>query len=574
MNELNLAWDIGIISLIALAGGLLAKKIRLPIVFGYITAGLVFNIFFGNSFGNKNDLSNIANIGIALLMFSLGLEFSFQRMLALKKVLIIGVSLQIIFTTIFLFIFGIIFSFNIKEALFFGIVCSLSSTAIVVKILSERNEIETQEGDVSINWLLSQDLAVLPISLLLPVLSFANKENSLNIIIDLFLRLFKTGVILIIVILLGRKVLPKIINTIAKLNSRELILIAAILISILFACLSLNLGLSFALGAFIAGLIISGSIENHAIFAEIRPIRDLFSMVFFVLLGIMVNPSFIIENLLIILALTIIVLFSKHFVVYILMRFYRYHPRIAGRVAINLVQVGEFAFVLSLIAFKDNMISSYLYSLIISVALLTIAITPFLIEKYTYLYKLSKIVSNNLPPFFHLKIFVTKEHQPNFNNNDLPFENHVVIIGFGRVGRNIGKLLFINKIPFVVVEMNEKVVSELKKDNIPVVYGDPIEYGVLDYAQVDKAKIIVIAIPDKISQEQIIENSLSLNKNIFIICRSHIEEDKKILQEKGAKFIIQPEFEASLTIGHKLLEKFDVSKDKINSSIKSLRIDQ
>lgn len=571
MNELALARDLAIVGLAAFLGGFVAKKLSLPIVLGYIGGGLYVNAFAGNFIQGKETLSGIANIGVALLLFSLGIEFSLQKLLSHKEASLLGASVQIILTTLMVMIIGLIFHLSLYEAFFMGSVFSLSSTAIVVKLLSEKGELETLPGEISTGWLLLQDLAVLPLSLLLPVIGRLTQGNQgvSNGILELGMSLGKTALILAFILYFGKKLMPKVLNGISSLNSRELLLIAIISLSIFSAYLTLFLGLSFALGAFLAGLLIARSIQNHAIFTEIRPVRDLFVMTFFVLLGMLVDLNFVIVNARTIIVLSLLVILIKYLIVLTTMRLLKYHVKVAHKTAINLISVGEFAFVLALGSVGNGLISSYLYSLIISVALATIGITPIIMNKSDELYQILEKTSSKYLPGFHNRIFQKSDF-----TNELPFENHVVICGYGRVGRHIGEVLKRHQIPFVVVEYNHRVVHDLKDKAIPVVYGDPTEYGVLDFAQVDKAKIVVVAIPDRTSQEQIIVNSLSLNKNVVIICRSHIEEDRDFLLGKGAKVVVQPEFEASLSISHKVLEYFSIPKETIVNSLKTARGEQ
>lgn len=571
MNELSLARDLAIIATLALIGGSLARKFKLPLIIGYLFAGLLFNSFIGQKYIAINNISGIANIGVALLLFSLGLEFSFKRLSRLKNLIVSGTLLQILLTIILALIFSPLFHLSIYEAVFFGAACSLSSTAIVVKILAEKGALETQSGEISVNWLLIQDLAVLPLTLILPTLYAFTGHTFLSSLTGLLKNLLETALIIYLILILGKKILPKILEKIGGLNSRELLVLGAVSLSVLSSFVFLKLGLSFALGAFVAGILISTSFQNHAVFVEIRPIRDLFSMVFFVLLGMMVDMSFIFSHFGTIIGLTALVIIGKYSIVFILMKLLKYHSKISSEVAINLVQVGEFAFVLSAMALGQNLISTYLNSLIISVALITIAITPFLMDHWQKIARKPQYFLKKYFPPLHQKLYTNQEMEPSFTKDELPLSRHVVICGYGRVGRHVGDILLAYGIPFIVIDMNQKIVKELKERGIPVVYGDPTEYGVLDYAQVDKAGVVIIAIPDRLSQEQIIKNSLDLNKNITIICRSHVDEDRSSLLKKGANVIIQPEFEASLSIAHKVLEQYQVPKENIITSLKSLR---
>lgn len=571
MSELFLARDIALICIFAFIGGSFAKLLKLPLVIGYILSGIVLSFFLEYLIKNTNSLSAIADIGVALLLFSLGLEFSFQRLVKVKEIAIKGVFLQILLTTICFLLISRFWHFQLQEAIFFGALVSLSSTAIVVKILAEKGETESPSGEISINWLLLQDLAVFPLSLILPIILKISRGPVFSQFMDLFLNLGKTFLIIYLLLIVGKRIIPRVLNNIGSLNSRELMLIAAISLSIFSAYISVSLGLSFALGAFMAGLLLSISAQNHAIFAEIRPLRDFFSMIFFVLLGLFINMQFVFSHLLEILTLSLSIIILKYLIVFMLLRLLRYHFKIAHSVGLNLIQVGEFAFVLSAQALSKNIISANLHATIISVSLITIITTPFLINKKDFFYQAIKNLTNKFFPFLHQKWFSLQEKELNCLPKELPLVNHVVICGYGRVGKHIGELLASFNIPFIVIDINQHLVSQLKEKGIPVILGDPIEYGILDYAQVDKAAAVIIAVPDLFSQEQIIINSKNLNPNIYIICRSHKEEDNQLLLSKGAHKIIHPEFEASLTIARKLLEHYNLPQKSIEDSLQSLR---
>jgi len=570
MSELILAKELAIICILAFIGGTLAKKAKLPLVLGYIISGVLFNALLGQLLPDKSNLENIAQIGVALLLFSLGLEFSYERLKKLKKLAVSGTFLQIIFTILLTIIFGRLFNFSLYEAVFFGAVSSLSSTAIVVKILADKGELDTQSGTITLDWLLIQDLFVLPLSLLLPSLFLFSNGNFSSSIIEVLKSLGLAILVIYFILLFGRKIIPKILDKIGGLNSRELMLLGAVSMSILFSFIFLQLGLSFALGAFVAGMLVSSSFQNHALFAEIRPLRDLFTMVFFVLLGMFTDLGFVFSHLPIIFGLTLFVIITKYLIVFLLLKWSKHHPRVSHESALDLFQIGEFAFILSLSAVSTKIITSYFYSLIVSVALLTIIITPLIIAKSLAIYLfMEKIIRQFFPPL-HRKLFMANITD-SLKKEELPFQNHVVLCGYGRVGKHIGDVLLAYGLPFIVVDMNHEVVKKLKLRNIPVVYGDPADLGILDYAQVDKASVVVIAIPDLFSQEQIIVNSLNLNRNITIICRSHVEHDRPHLLGKGANIIVQPEFEASLSISHKILEHYNIPKESIQGSLKSLR---
>jgi len=567
MGELGLAYSLLLVLSSAFFGGFLAKKARLPLILGYVFAGIVFGIFVAAGIKGKEDLATLSEIGVALLLFSLGIEFSFSRLSRVREIAFWGGVIQILSCILLGILIFPRLGFDFYSSLFLASSFSLSSTAVVTKILSERGELDSLSGEIMIGWLLIQDLAVLPMLLILPKIAILETLPLWQIpliLIKVFFSLF-------LVFFAGRLLVPRLLNLISLTNSREILLIGVVSLCLLAAFGTYALGLSFALGAFLAGLIISESSQNHAVFQEIRPLRDLFAIVFFVGLGMMVNLPFLFSHLDKILLLSLIVILVKFLVIFPLVLYLGYHPKTAFLTAMGLLQVGEFSFLLSRVGVSHDLISFDVYSYILAVALLTITLTPFFINFSPRIYFfLKKICMNRFPKIYSLLFrgFDYKEEK-----EELPFCDHVVICGFGRVGSWLGRACQMAKIPFVVVDFNQKVISELKKKGIPVVYGDPADLEVLDFAQVDKAKIVVVAIPDRHTQTLVIGNAQTLNPKIKIICRSHFEEDQAKLKALGVEMVIMPEFEASLSIIHRILQDFGMDKEEVSGKIKRLRLE-
>lgn len=570
MGDLTLAREIVFVLGMALVGGYLAVVLKFPTIVGYLISGIVASLVAPDIARSAN-VATLSELGVAMLMFSLGVEFSFRRLLRVKDIVVTGAILQIlIFTVLGLMAFSLL-GFDFYSSLFMASVFSLSSTAVVVKLLNDRGEIGTVPSEIMIGWLLIQDLAVLPMTIILPALGeifLGVGQGSPFFLIGG--ALLKIIVLTYLLLILGKRFVPAFINRVASTNSREMLLLAVFSMCLAFAFGSKAVGFSFALGAFLAGLLVSESTSNHAIFAEIRPLRDVFSIIFFVSIGLMFSPSFFISNIVKIIGITILVIFLKFIVVFFLSNSLKQHLKVSFLVGIGIVQVGEFAFVLSKDSLSKSMISSDVYSFIISVALLSILLTPW-VFKYgeKVFYAVKSIIRKRLPRFYD-RLFGTYKIEKE-SSSGLLYSNHVVLCGHGRVGHQISRILELAKIPYVVVDYNLNVVSKLKASGVDVVYGDPSDIDVLDYAEVDKATAVVIAVSDRHSQEMIIENSLKLNPRVSIICRSHFEEDKERLLTLGVKSVVQPEFEAGLTISYKLLEYFGYSHEDSLSFLKLIR---
>lgn len=546
MVDLTLARDLVLIFAVALTGGALARKLKLPLLTGYILGGFLAGSFLEKFISLGQDLATIGEIGVAFLLFTLGIEFSFQRLTRVSHVAFWGATLQILATVILGTLFFPLFGFDFYSSLFLAALFSLSSTAIVVKILAERGEIDSLHGEIMVGWLLVQDMAVLPMMIILPTLSASSGQNWLSIIF----AILKALLLLWLVLLLGKKIVPQLLSRIAAIGSREITLLSVVTLCLAAAFGASYVGLSFTIGALFAGLLVSESTQRHAIFSEVRPLRDVFSVVFFVILGSLLDLNFILSHWGLIISLTSIVLLLKFFLVAILILWLGYHIKTAILAAVGLVGVGEFAFILAQVGITENLITPYVYSVILAITVLTMIISPGLLNLAPKIYQNFKDFTRLRLGRLHALLFTNFDHR--LVRKD-PLKEHVIICGHGRVGKHISQALEKAGVDYAVIDFNQGVVADLASLGKMAVYGDPSEREVLEAVGISSAKALVIAVPDRYSQEMIIQNSLRANPKILIICRSHFDEDKEHLLASGANVIIQPEFEAGVSIVRKLL---------------------
>jgi len=572
MESLTLARDLLVILFTAFVGGVIAKKMRLPLVVGYLLGGIIVASSLINFINFGDTLKNIAEIGVALLLFTLGLDFNLHKIKDLGNVIIFGSLIQILLT-IFLgvFIFPL-FGMDFYSSFFLAAVFSLSSTAVVVKGLSEKGELDTLHGEIAAGWLFMQDLYTLPMMIILPgVGQMVSHGDALAGALVYFLKsIVLAFASFFLVIFIGKKIVPYIFEKIAELRSRELLLIASISFCLLFSFVFNALGFSFAIGAFIAGVLIASSSVSHGIFAEVRPLRDIFSVVFFVSLGLLMNPAFLMSSFLNILILVLVVIILKFLIAGLLTLLLGYHTKTATLVGISLVSVGEFAFILALTGVSSHLISNDTYMTILSVSFISLIISaPLLSKSSNIYYNFKKIISNNVPA---LSEIITKfDRGFKLNSNDL--SNHVVVLGYGRVGRYICRALSMANIPYVVVDYNLHIIKGLKQLGVNVIYGDPSEIDVLSFAKVSEAKIIIMAYSDRHMQKSVVANIFTLNPKAKILSRIHFEEDQKILRGLGVSVLIQPEFEAALSITNKLFKLYNVPAEDVEGKITRLKIE-
>ena len=554
MPELSFSFWLAIALSLAFLAGILAKKFRQPVVVGYLVAGLFLSPIAASFSFPYEFIETLSEIGLAFLLFTLGLELSFDHLKQVGKMVVLGAVLQIMLILFLGLVFLPWLGFSFTAALFLAAGFALSSTAIVVKILVDKEHINTLEGQILLGWLLVQDLAVLPMVIILPALGQETVAP-----LGLFLSLIKAGIFLSLIFFVGKKIMPWIIKKLADLQSREIFLLAAVAFCLLIASLTNFVGLSFSLGAFLAGLILTGADESQTVFVEIRPLRDFFSALFFLSLGLLINLPFLVSNLPLVLLLSVSIILVKFLLVFLILFFLRFHLKTVVICALSLIQVGEFAFVLSRLGLHEGLININTHSLVVSVALITIFVTPFLIASqnrfYLWFHSFVKRIFPNLV-------------LPKAKNLSLPFghreglKNHIIICGYGRVGSWLGKALIDLKKDFLIIDYNHRLITRLRDQGLPVLYGDPTDQEILKEARVDQAQLVALTIPDVEGAQLVTRLCRNLNPKIRILARAHRQADKQRLFEAGVEEVVLPEQEAALILVKKLLKLLTVSSFK------------
>lgn len=568
MPDLLLVRNLIVTLLTAFIGGVAAKKLKLPVLLGFLVGGVVVASFFNRFVAGIGAISSVAEIGVALLLFTIGLEFSLTKLKNLGEVIILGSLVQVLLCIFIFMLVFLLLGIDFYSALFLASVFSLSSTALVLKTLSDRGDLETLHGEMAAGILFMQDIYTLPLIILLPTIAHLLKDGNMGFI---SLLAFSKSLIIafvsfFLIIFAGKRVVPKVIEKLADFKSRELLLIGAVTICLSFAYLFEIFGFSFALGAFIAGILLSSSSANHGIFAEVRPLRDLFSTVFFVSLGFLVSPGFFIAHWGVILAIAFFVVFIKMLVSGVIIILLGYHSKTALMVGFSLVSVGEFAFILAMLGINNGLISSDIYMTILSVSFISLIISVPVLDygEKTY-YRIKH--------FFHKfefgKRFFNKLDKSKDEETEI-MSDHVVVLGHGRVGKYICHALKHAQIPFVVVDYNHRLVKNLRQAGVKVIYGDPADIDVLHFAQVKNAKVVILAYSDRYTQEIVVTNILTINPGVKLIARAHFEEDLQVLKNLGVDSVIQPEFEAAITMTDKLLHMVNLEKSEIDKRLSSL----
>lgn len=549
--------------------GVLAKKVKLSPLIGFIIGGLILGNLFPTLISGQS-IKNFAYFGILLLLFTLGLEVNFTRILSFKKIIIIAGLLQISFCILLISILSGLFKFNFLQSFLVGVALSSSSTTIVAKIIQDRGEEGSFIGEIAIGMLLFQNIAFIPFLIIFTSIN-GNDISPLKVTLDIFIGFIKSTIIISALYYLGLKIIPKTLNKIAR-SSRELLNLFIILFIFFVTGLSLVFKIPSLIGVFVAGILLGQTLEHHHIFSEIRPFRDLLGVIFFVYIGTNINLFTISGFLPQIFLFTLGVILIKILVTILIFLFFRFHSKTSFDLAFYLFQVGEEAFILLSLALFNKVISYEKYLFVITAMVITLILTPVVIKNKNTIYKSIRALTKKYLPF--LEKFIVYRIDSNQSPIDiLEIKNHVVICGYGRIGNNIGRSLMMANIPYVAIDYNLYQVEKAKKQGVNIIYGDPTNIDILDYAQADEALILILALPERLAQETVVFNARKLNRNIFIISRVHHQSDQTRMKDVGVNLVVQPEFEASLAIIRKIYLWHKMDKQDIINKIRRLKIE-
>lgn len=542
---------------------LICHRLKIPTVVGYLITGILAGPHGFSLINEIHEVEILAEIGIILLLFTIGIEFSLKKLLELKKYVLVGGSLQLLLTGGISLLVAMLVGLNLNHAIFVGFLITLSSTAIVLKIIQERGEIDSPHGRGALGILIYQDVAVVPMMLFIPIL--AGIGGGADVTNELALLAIKGIVIIIAVIISAKWIIPRLLYSIVKTRSRELFLLSIVLICFAVAWLTSKAGLSLALGAFLAGLIISESEYSHEALGSVLPFKDIFISFFFVSIGMLFNIGFLLDNLLLVIVVTAGIIILKALAASISALVIGFPLRSAVLAGMALSQVGEFSFILSRTGAQHGMFGGESYNLFLAVSVISMALTPFIIASAPAVAR--KAMALPFPKRFIAGSYV---QQPDDEPSE-SLQNHIVIIGFGINGRNVARAASIAKIPYVVLEMNPDVVKEERDKGEPIYQGDACSEAVLEHLGIKKAKVLVIAISDPAATRGITKTARSLSKKVFIIVRTRYIRELEPLCELGANEIIPEEFETSVEIFSRVLHKYLIPKDEIEKFTSEIR---
>ena len=561
MNDLGFLRDFVIIFSAAIAINFLFYRLRIAPIVGYLIAGVLLGPSMLGVIYDVGLIEVLAEVGVILLLFLIGIEFSIEELVRINRSVFLGGFIQVFLVTVVVLLISLSFGISIEKGIFMGLLVAMSSTAIVFKVLSDRGEMDSPQGRISARILIFQDLSVVVLVLILPMLAGRSGFSAFNVLSSLFWAFAVMGLVIVV----ARFVVPLILDNIVQTHSRELFLISIVLICIGTAWLTSLVGLSLALGAFLAGLVISESHYGHQAFSEILPLKDIFVILFFVSIGMLLDINSVIRNPFYVLLGVLAILVIKFIVGMLVPVVLGYPIRIGVLVGVILSQIGEFSFVLSKEGINLGLLSGDDYQVFLASAIITMVFTPFMIQG-----------SGRFSEYFeHLPISSTLK-LGRFHENVLKkpeLKKHVIIVGFGLNGRNVSRVLSASGIPFVVLEMNPETVRIEKKRGVPIIYGDASKEAVLEHVNLMGAQSIVIAISDAPATRRIVEMARRLNPSVYIIARTRYTKEVNPLYSLGANDVIPEEFETSIEIISRVLHRYFIPVNEIDKHISEIRKD-
>ncbi|MBI4299698.1 MAG: cation:proton antiporter [Chloroflexi bacterium] len=559
MEGLTLAVDLIVVLGIALVAGVLLHLLRQPPVLGYILAGVAIGPFGLRLVRDTAQVHDLADLGIALLMFALGVEFSLAELRRVGRIAVLGGVIQIAVTAALGLAVASGLRFPVKEAIFFGMLVAISSTMIALKTLMERGEADSLHGRIALGILIIQDLSVVPMLVFLESLTGSGQAMAMA----LLLAALKAVLFLGVALFLGMRVVPWLLARIAAMQSRELFLLAIVALSLGTAFGTQNAGQPLAFGAIMAGLIISESDLADQALAEIVPLRDTFATIFFTSIGMLMDLRFIGANLVWILVIVAAVIVGKFFICGAIAWFFGYPGRTSILVGASLIQVGEFSFILGRVGLEADVLSDRLFSLTLASALITIALTPAgLSWAHRFTLWLDRVPAASA--------WLAARFEPE-RDEAIGLTQHVVICGMGSVGRQLARALERRDFSYLVIDLDFSTVSNLRQRGITCIYGDASNPVVLERAGLERARVLVLAMPDQAATELAIRHAHSISPKLDIIARVQRDSGLQALKGMGASELVQPHHEAGFEIVRHTLHRYGLTTYEIQHLISTLR---
>jgi CPA2 family monovalent cation:H+ antiporter-2 len=553
---------------LAFVFGLAATRLRLPPLVGYLVAGVVVGPYTPGFVADAALAQQLAEIGVILLMFGVGIHFSVADLLAVRRIALPGAIVQITVATVLGAAVSHLWGWSWGSGIVFGLCLSVASTVVLLRAMEDRGMLDSVDGRIAVGWLIVEDLATVLVLVLLPALAVplggtpetgaaGGEEPSLGRAIAITLAKVTAFVVLMFVV--GRRAVPWLLERVARTGSRELFTLSVLAVAIGIAVGAAALfGVSFALGAFFAGMVVNGSHLSHQAAEDALPLQDAFSVLFFVAVGMLFDPTILFRQPLEVLAVVLIVMIGKSVGAFAIVLAFRYPVRTALTISASLAQIGEFSFILAALAVSLNLLPPEGQSLIVAGALLSISLNPLAFgaaargahwlgqrPRMAAALERSGGALAELPPAV----------------DETQLRDHAVLIGHGRVGAPLADELALHGIPFVIVEHNRDMAESLRERGLPVIFGDATRPDVLGQAHVEQARLVVVAAPDAYHARAILALARRLNPNVEVVVRTHSDDERAFLEAHGAGRALVGERELAVSLARHALRRFDVPHD-------------
>ncbi len=533
-------------------------KFRLPAILGFLLTGVIIGPQGLAILSDSEHIRMLAELGVVLLMLTIGLEFSVDRLRGMQHIAVIGGTLQILVSIALSMAFAWWRGWTFYEGFFLGSVIALSSTAIVLKYLMDRGEIDSPHGRIAISILIFQDLAVVPLMIFLS--AFGQSVHSIGLALGT--ALLKTVLLLTGAFVFSRFLLPQLLHRVAAIRNREIFFLFSVVVCLGMAWGSGALGLSMAIGALLAGFMFANTGFSHQLIGDIIPFRHLFVSIFFVSIGLLFDVHFFLNHVILVFAVVSLVLFINFFIMTLLIMAFGFPPRVAVITGLILSQIGEFSFLLIEMARGSGNITQELYQILLSTAFMTMLMTPLLFAAIPHILKLfSRFVIFGVPPRDW-----TRE-----DRTLTALQDHVILCGFGPTGRDLAAAFQEEKIPFIILEMNPAKIREAKKMHMKALYGDASNQEVLKRAGIARARSVVVSFPDALGMNQIIRVVQDLNPSLTLAVRTRFGSQMPGLYELGADLVVTEEWEASHELNRLVLGQLNVPVERIEYHLHRIR---
>ncbi|MFO1129611.1 MAG: YbaL family putative K(+) efflux transporter [Rhodospirillales bacterium] len=570
---------------LAFALGFVADRFRLPPLVGYLLAGVAVGPHTPGFVADTGLALQLAEIGVILLMFAVGLHFSIKDLLVVRKIAVPGAVVQIATATAIGTGLAYFWGWGLGGGLVFGLALSVASTVVLLRALEERNALDSDNGRIAVGWLIVEDLAMVLTLVLLPALAptlasssgagggggeavaaISGNELALSIV----LTLAKVAIFVTLVLVVGRRLVPQLLALVARSGSRELFTLAVLAIALGIAYGSVELfDVSFALGAFFAGVVLSESDLSHQAAADTLPLQDAFSVLFFVSVGMLFDPTILVDQPLAVLAVVAIIVFGKSLAAFLIVLAFGYSVATALIVSASLAQIGEFSFILAGLGLSLGLLPSEGKDLILAGALLSITLNPFVFAGSD---RLAAWIQRRPKLQRRLEWAKPEQGAPSLAVSDeTPMRDHAVIVGFGRVGETIGNAFDIWELPYVVVERDRRLIEDLRARGVRAVFGSASAPGILSAADIEHARLLIIAAPDPYAARRVLELARALNPDIDTVVRTHSEVELAHLEAEGVGLAVLAERELALGMMGYALRSLGLSEGEARLFVQSSR---